>query len=57
MFPNDSINIRAAIMLVDPINFKRFSIGANERLAVTLRYCITGDAQTTGGALLLPVIE
>ena len=57
MFPNDSINIRAAIMLVDPINFKRVSIGANERLAVTLRYCITGDAQTIGGALLLPVIE
>ena len=57
MFPNDSINIQAAIMLVGPINFKRVSIGANERLAVTLRYCITGDAQTTGGALLLPVIE
>ena len=25
----------------------RESIGASERLAVTLRYCITGDAKTT----------
>ena len=31
----------------------RESIGANERLAVTLRYCVTGNAQQQ----LLPVIE
>ena len=53
MFPNDSINILAAIRLVSSIPrvYKmRESIAATERLVATLRYCVTGDARTTTAA-------
>ena len=36
-----------ALLIPKEATKMRESIGASERLSVTLRYCVTGDAQTT----------